>query len=202
MKAADYYASLEKNKKFKSRYIQHTKWWKNMLFIAPSCILFLGLFGLIYLLNFGMLSSWYTIPFAVVFILGTLWLKAIKRHVQKEILNKEDLFRVCLAKRIGIKEGYVYLIYASGMKRHNEYFTGMVASESVILEELTNAQQTESKRKPVLITEKEDEHFYLRAFSRNELNKRWSSWEKDSFLPLLEIKKEQVYPVNKRDIEY
>jgi hypothetical protein len=64
-------------------------WFKQAAIYPPSFVLFFSLFGLIYLLNYNMLLSGYAIPFIILFLAGAVWLKMVKRYIEKQMKNEK-----------------------------------------------------------------------------------------------------------------
>jgi ABC-type bacteriocin/lantibiotic exporter with double-glycine peptidase domain len=65
-------------------------WFRQAAIYPPALVLFFALFGLIYLLNSNMLLTVYAIPFLLVFLLGAVWLKTVKRYILKQQENKNN----------------------------------------------------------------------------------------------------------------
>lgn len=194
-------ARLENDKDFKLTYLKQTKWWLNFLFIAPTCILFLGLFGLVYLLKYGMLVSYYTIPFLVFFVLGTIWLKGVKRHVLKTKIADNDAFRLCQAKMFAEKGGYIYVIFTTGDKRHNDYYISNMAKD-MSLESISESDLSKSKKHLVPIqNDQDDEKLYLKTLVGSNLNRRNVTWRDDSCIPVFLIDDKNFFIVRKRDMD-
>ncbi|MDU1889774.1 MAG: hypothetical protein E6767_03710 [Dysgonomonas sp.] len=196
MKPNDY-LKLEKDNSFKLDYLKKTLWWKNILFIAPSCLLFIGLVGLLFLFKNNSLVSWYVIPYLLLFVIGTIWLKAIKKHVQKSQLNAEGSFFICLAKPIAENGGYVYAAFVNSQKRHDKYYISnlveSVDSESIIGNSLC-------KKENVLMKNDEGVEFYIRAYQVRDVNKRNASWREDELFAVLFIDNKDTPIVKKKDL--
>jgi len=112
---------LEKSDKLKKK-VFGKNIWKNYAILPPSLLLFIGIFGLIYLLNLDMLISLYSIPFVILFILGTIWFKATKKYLTNKKISESQLFVVCLAIPL-IKEGKkTILVFSTGKNRNNKYY--------------------------------------------------------------------------------
>lgn len=199
MKPADC-VKLENDRAFKLDYARKTPYWKSILFIAPACFLFLGLFGMLYLLGYDMLVTWYTIPFAAFFVIGTIWLKAIKRHILKTMVDNPENFHVSIVKPFGEKDGYVYCVYVNSEKRHNEYYISSIA-ESYSIDSLTNTELTQAKKKPVATYDETVEaEIFIRAFFHRDISKRNAAWRDDNSFPLLIIDKKQIEIIKGKDL--
>ena len=200
MKPADC-VKLENDKAFKMEYARKTPYWKNILFVAPALFLFLGLFGVLYLLGYNMLATWYVIPFVVFFVVGTIWLKAVKRHVLKAMVANPDNFHVCLAKPFGEKGGYTYCVYVNNEKRHNEYYISSIA-ESYSIDSLTHTELAEAKKKPVVTyDETVESDIVLQAFFHRDISKCNNKWRDEDTFPLLVIEGKRVAIVKAKDFK-
>lgn len=196
MKPTDY-VRLENDKQFKKIYLKKTLWWCNFLFIAPTLILFLGLVGLIYIFNVNMLVSFYTIPFLVVFVFGTIWLKAVKKHIQKTALEAEGSYLVCASAILNQTEKFIQVIFETGEKRHNEYYIQGVANNL----QSGNLDPKESLKKCVEITDKlSDKNFIVKTFYRKEAQKQNANIENKNTFPVLYINNKYVFIIKNKFI--
>lgn len=199
MKPNDY-TKLEKDYSFKKSYLKATPWWKSILMLPPTCFLFVGLIGLLYLFNNGMLASWYVIPYLAFFVVGTIWLKAIKKHIQKTMITAPGAFNICLAKSIGEKEGYIYCVFTNDKHRHDKHYMANMA-KGISLEEILSKQNEPFKKKSVLLhDDKSGSEFYLRAYFNNDITKRNPDWQEDGLFPVLYINDKYTFIVKKKDI--
>lgn len=199
MKSNDY-EKLEKDYSFKKSYLTNTPWWKNILMVAPVCLLFVGLAGILYLFNLDKLVSWYIIPYLLLFVVGTILLKAIKKHIQKTAINKPDSFLICLAKPIGEKDGYTYAAFVKDSHRHNKYY---IANEikDISLDNILNNYNEPFRKKTVLIHNDETgSGLYIRAFLNRDLNRRSSTWREDELIPVLYIDDKYTFIIKKKDL--
>lgn len=188
------YSKLEKDIDFKKTYLNSTLWWKSILLVPPVCLLFVGLLGILYLFSYDKLVSWYVAPYLLLFILGTIWLKAIRKHLQKAMLAAQGAFRICVAKSVGEQNGYVYTLFVNNEKRHNQHFITRLA-ESLSADELM-ANAAAKKKNILLHDEESDTAFYLRAYPIKDLNKKNPLWKDEGCFPVLYIN-EKYAPVVK-----
>lgn len=65
--------------------------WKNYAFVPPALIVFIGIFGLLYLFNNDLLVSVYSIPFVAILLLGAIWIKLTKRHLIDRKISDSNL---------------------------------------------------------------------------------------------------------------
>lgn len=199
MKASEC-VQLENDRSFKYGYLKATRWWKSILLLPPVCLLFIGLVGVIWLLNIDKLASWYVIPYLVLFVLGTIWLKAIKKYIQKQLLSKDGAFLVCQAQVAGEKDGYIYTVYSTGEKRHNEHYIKAVAERLTIADIPANELQASKKRAIILHDEETDTDFCFRTYFHQNISKRNAAWRDESGFPLLYIDDSHVELIKKRDL--
>lgn len=199
MKPNDY-AKLEKDYSFKKSYLKNTPWWKTILMLPPTCFLFVGLIGILHLFNNEMLASWYIIPYLAFFVIGTIWLKAMKRHIQKTMMATEGSFHVCLAKSIGEKDGYVYSAFTNDSRRHDKYNIINIA-KGLSLDEILSKQNEPFKKKTVLVQDEENgTNIYIRAYFNNDITKRNPDWRENELFPVLYISDKYTFIVKKKDL--
>ncbi len=199
MKPNDY-AKLEKDYSFKKSYLKNTLWWKTILMLPPVCFLFVGLIGILYLFNNEMLASWYIIPYLAFFVIGTIWLKAMKRHIQKTMMATEGSFHVCLAKSIGEKDGYVYSAFTNDSRRHDKYNIINIA-KGLSLDEILSKQNEPFKKKTVLVQDEVNgTNIYIRAYFNNDITKRNPDWRENELFPVLYINDKYTFIVKKKDL--
>ena len=194
------YVKLEKDKSFKYSYFGAAKWWKNFSLVPPVILLFGGLIGVVFLLNTGRLATWYVVPYIVLFVLGTVWFKATKKHLQKQLMDSEDAFRVCSAAVAGEGEGYVYAVYTTGDKRHNEYYIDGIA-DRLDVASLTAEQLAKAKKKAITLHDDETgTDFALRAYFHSNISRRNPDWRDNNSFPLICIHNRTMEIVRKRDL--
>lgn len=112
---------IEKNKKIRIKFYSKEVW-KNYSIVPPSGVLFVALFGFLYLFNLDLLISWYTIPFVVLLILGTVWLKATRKYILTKKIEEGNSFAICLSIPLMKKNGRTLRIFSVGNNRHNKYY--------------------------------------------------------------------------------
>jgi len=196
MKPADY-TKLENNKDFKKKYLGLTSWWKNILIIPSILFLFLGLFGMLYLMHHDSLISYYAIPFIVAFMIGTIWFKSVKRHIYNTMLNDESGFKVCAGGLVHAEKGFTYLILINGQKRHNEHFIQQLAKDI----DKDNIILLASKRKqtPILIQDK-DIDYYAIAVPTSNISKYNPTRNETDSIPLLFVNSKKVLIIKGKDL--
>lgn len=196
----DDYSRLEKNYDFKRIYVKETLWWASPLFIAPALILFAGLAGIIYLLRSDMLVSLYVIPYLLLFVVGTIWLKAIKKHIQKTMMNKDGSFLVCIAHPVSEKNGYTYAVFTTDKYRHNKHYLNNTVN---VLSEKNISDNEQVKKKAILMhNDESDTNYYLRAFPVKDIRKRNKGWSSDDIFPVLFIDEKHVPILKDKDFKF
>lgn len=192
------YIKLENDKIFKKKYLRETRWWLDFAVIPPSLILFLGLFGLLYLAEINLLLSYYSIPLAIVFTLGTIWLKSVKRYIQNKNLENTNAFKVCLSVLVGKDKKYSYFIFTNGEKRHNEYFIKEVLKAAEI-----NYKSIDCKKKvrSINIDKITEEPCFIKAYQTTEIKKQNINWRENESLPILYINKSNTFIIKGKDLK-
>ena len=200
MKPNDY-AKLEKDSDFKKNYLKETPWWKSVLIIAPIFLLFIGLAGMLYLFHLDRLLSLYAIPYVLIFFIGTIWIKAIKKHLQKVIMTKPNSFQICLATPIEEKNGYVYAAFVNDTHRYNKHYVKNIVS-NLSPEEISEISEKSLKKEATLIHSTEtNTDFYVREFPLKDLNKRNHSWRDEECFEVLYIDKKIIPIIKKKDLK-
>jgi len=196
----DDYSRLEKSYDFKRNYISETMWWASPAFIAPALLLFVGLAGIIYLLRSDMLVSLYIIPYLLIFMVGTVWLKALKKHIQKGMINKEGSFLVSIAHPVMQKNGYVYAIFTTDRYRHNKHYLNNTVKA---LAENNKSDNNIARKKAIEMHEEENNtDFYLKAFPIKDIQKRNKNWNSDENFPVLYISEKHVSIIKEKDFRF
>lgn len=111
-------SNLEENKKLK-QYVFGKGIWKNYAFVPPSLVLFAGLFGLIYLYKEDLLLSWHSIPFIVIFALGTIWFKATRRYLVNKKIEETSSFVICASVLLTDVKRNSLLLFSTNNHRQN-----------------------------------------------------------------------------------
>jgi hypothetical protein len=192
------YTELEKDYNFKRSYFNNTLWWKTISMVPPVLFLFIGLAGIIYLFETGMSVSWYTIPYVVLFTVGAIWLKAMKKYILRASMAAEGAFHVCLAAPIEDKDGYTYAAFVNNTRRHDKYYiTNLMKNKS--LHELCVKDNASFKKEAILVHEEEsDTDIYVKAYPKKVISARNNGWSLgEGYFPVLYINNKNV-PVIKR----
>lgn len=201
MKPEDY-ARLEKDYSFKRSYLNNTPWWKSFLMIPPILLLFIGLAGILYLFHLDKLASLYILPYLVLFVIGTVLLKATKKHIQKEKMATPEAFHVCLAKPIWEKSGLVYVIFANDTHRHNKHYINNLANK-ISVESFSGEYDSTPKNKSTLICDNENNaDYYLRIFEAKDITKRNKNWREDYIFPVLYVDDKYTFIIKKKDLTF
>jgi hypothetical protein len=115
-------AAFENNAAFKYSHIPFSYKWKSWLYAAPVLLLFMTLFSFLYLLDKGLLATWYVVPYLLIFVLATVWFKAVRKHLSKKMINTPGKFITALAKPVLTYNYKVYALLSVGSNRHNRDF--------------------------------------------------------------------------------
>jgi len=118
---ADKINKLEKNIKLKKKVFAKGVW-KNYAIVPPSLVLFCGILGIVYLLNIDKLISLYSIPFIAIFIIGTIWLKAVRRHLINKRISDNDTFLACMAILFRKEGNKKTILFSTSKNRNNKYY--------------------------------------------------------------------------------
>lgn len=194
------YKELEVDQLFKRHYLNKIIWWKDFLLVAPALLIFIGIAGVIYMGQNDNLWNWYSVPYIAVLIIGSIWLKAIKKHLQKKLLDDKDKFQACAARAIGDKGGYYYFIFSTGSKRHNETLINQLA-ESLDINSISEEQLSASKKQMVEISTMETETtIYMKAISVNRVLKTNRENIRTGVTPLLYISPKDIFVIRRKDL--
>lgn len=200
MKPNDY-AKLEKDNNFKKNYLKETTWWKSVLVVAPACLLFIGLAGMLYLFHLDKLLSLYIIPYVLIFLIGTIWLKAIKKHLQKTIMTKPNSFQICIAVPIEEKNGYMCAAFVNDTHRYNKHYVNNIVT-NLSEDELSMIDDKTLRREAVVFhNEETNADFYVKEFPIKELNKRNVSWREEECFEMLFIDEKTTPIIWKKDLK-
>lgn len=118
---ADKLQQIEKNKKVRRKFYSK-EIWKSYAIVPPSGVLFIALFGFLYLFNNDLLISWYAVPFVVLLILGTVWLKATRKYIINQKISDNKTFMICLSIPLTKMNGKTIRVFSAGNNRHNKYY--------------------------------------------------------------------------------
>lgn len=201
MKSNDY-VNLEKDYGFKRFYLSKTPWWKNTIMVPPILLLFTGLAGILYLFHYDKLVSLYIIPYLILFVVGTILLKSIKRHILKKAMTVPESFHVCLAASIGEKDGYIYSIFVNNNRRHDKYYITNLAKDMSLHDLLEQNGNVSFKTKAGLIHDPaRDIDIYVRAYQKKEVTKQNAGWSlNEGYFPVLYIDDKYVPVIKRRDL--
>lgn len=195
------YKKLEEDKNFKRYYMRKTMWWKSFLLLAPTCLLFIGLAGILHMAYNDRIWTLYSIPYIIVFALGTIWLKGIKKYIQNKILSKKDSYLACAAKNLGDNKGRYYFIFSKDNKRHNENLINQLAEE-LNLESFTEEQLNQAKKTAIAITTSETEtQMYLRGLTVGYVLKANRQNISGGITPLLYVSEKDVFVIRHKDLK-
>jgi len=112
---------LENSSKLKKKIFSKNVW-KTYAIVPPAIVMFAGILGVVYLLNIDKLISLYAIPFAIIFGLGTIWLKSVRRYILNKRISENKEFLVCLAINFAKENKKTILLFSTGKNRNNKYY--------------------------------------------------------------------------------
>lgn len=197
----------ENDNKIKKRYLPKFFWLKNGAIYPPSIFLFFSLFGLVYLLNYDLLLTFYAIPFVVLFFLATIWLKTTKKYTLNKLLADEDAYLVCLSAAVKEEGKVVTSVFTTGSTRHNKYFVRDLAKQiqdSHLLDtDLFTDIKGKEKNKPVLVVDENNllpPNVYIVHLNKTEIVKARAGWSFDEVFPLFYLDQNQVALINLKDL--
>lgn len=112
---------LEKNKAFKRSFFSHQVWQKYAL-VPPALVLFVSLFGVVYMYNTDRLISYYCLPFIIFLLLSTIWFKATRKYLINQDVEDIQDFSICLVLPLFKEKSKQYYLFSTGANRLNKYF--------------------------------------------------------------------------------
>lgn len=146
---------LESNNKLKKK-IYGKGIWKSYSFIPPTLVLFVGILGIVYLLQTDRLLTWHSVPFFAIFIIGTVWFKATKKYLVEKRISEAKYFLICHSIPLVKKDKDTIFIFSTGNNRNNKYY--LEKEKKDILEEYPNFDFVNIKNKAIKL---EEENLYL-----------------------------------------
>lgn len=137
---------LEKDKGFKRSFFGKLVWRKYAL-VPPALVLFVSLFGVVYMYNTDRLISYYCLPFIVFLLLSTIWFKSTRKYLIKQDVDRDDEFAICLVLPLLKERGNQYYLFSTGANRLNKYFlekakAEILESKDKYLPEIERASKT------------------------------------------------------------
>lgn len=175
-------SKLESDFRLKKKYLPKFFWAKNAAIYPPSIFIFFSLFGLLYLLSYDMLMTYYAIPFVLLFLLATIWLKNTKRYVLRKLFEQKNLFVICLGRIVKNQENKVFVLLTNGGKRHNKYFLQHLEKE-VDLEGLVGDEVLEVED----IASSEDSVTYIKYLKKANVLKSGYVCNAGEFIPMFYV---------------
>lgn len=161
---------LEKNKGLKRNFYSKGIW-RNYALFPPALVLFMSLFGVVYMYNNDMLVSLNCIPFIITLLLGTVCFKSTRKYLIKKEVESERPFEISYAIPL-IKEGRKsFWLLALGANRHNKYF--LTKKKNEILSEWESYKEgTLSVKKNMLVNVDEKDVFVCLLSDNKKLMSR------------------------------
>lgn len=196
---ADSLKNIEKDNKAKKKYLPPYFWIRNVAIYPPVIFLFFALFGLVYLLNHDMLMSYYAIPFVLIFLLATIWLKRTRQILLKNLIQNKDTYKACLAKTVEEKDGWIYAVFTTDEKRHNRYFIenlGKNINPLLLNAEIWEESKKQAYKLPSDISPVSDNAFF-KAFRKKEMAGRGV----ETF-PVFYINERNILLIKPKDLDF
>lgn len=168
---ADKLQRLEKNKKFRKKFY-NKEVWKNYAIIPPSVILFASLFGVLFLFNTDRLFSLYVIPCIILLLLGTIWLKAVRKYIITQKISDDRPFLICSCIPLMEKNKKTIMMFSSGYNRHNKNYLEKKRKE--ILERISGGDDSLdlTSNSGVKLIPDSDVYIVIPSFSDRIANKK------------------------------
>ena len=183
-------ADLERDRDFKRIVFPNSFVYKNFLIVAPVFLLFIGLAGIVFLLKQNMLISYYTIFYLVCFVLGTIWLKAIRKLIVSKEISKPGTFLTCWGSQLKEEKDKIYFIFTTGTRRHDKiYIEHEKENRSGDILKIKNGQAY------FLSDMGAERELYITAISKTLIKKRNPNWKASLGLPLIFINRKHVSPI-------
>lgn len=198
MQAGDY-KKLENNKALKRIYLNKTLWWLKLAMLSPVLLIFIGLAGVIHFIRLELTSNYLMYVYAVVFVLGLVWLKYVKRYLQDKALTDVELINIVPSLKLTTKSGRDYLLFLQGGKRHNEALLKKL-HESFDQSRLDEIIYNKSKKTPQLLELIDDSSLYLIAVGKVQVARAYKNCSIPNFLPLILIDKKDTFVIKAKDI--
>lgn len=112
---------IEKNKGFKRSFFSKLVWRKYAL-VPPALVLFVSLFGVVYMYNTDRLLSYYCLPFIVLLLISTIWFKSTRKYlINQDVENSQD-FVLCLVLPLFKERNKQFYLFNTGANRFNKFF--------------------------------------------------------------------------------
>ena len=187
------YPNLEKNAKLRRFYLNKIAWWKNASIISPVLLIFTGVMGIVYYSNTDDLYAWHTLPYAIVFVLGVIFLLYVKSTLKKRFLNNKDSFLCCASCLVGEQKGYGYYVYSTD-NRYSESWIEKQA-KGLPLNDFTKEQLQLAKKKSIPLKNLDSPQVYLRAVSLAKVLKDYGTKTTPQKIVLLYVTDKYCFPV-------
>ena len=186
------FADLEKDKKFKRANMPLSAIYKNILVIAPILLIFIGLLGVLFLLEKNQLISYYSIYYIICFILGTIWLKSIRQYIANKNINKENSYLVCWGVPFKEDKKRIYLLFSTSAKRHDKYYIENISKKA---DTIPTAKKDGYIK---LIDIEKEKNICSVSIAKSIIKRRNPNWVYPENLPILYIDDRHVVPVSGR----
>lgn len=136
---------LEKNKGFKRSFFTNQVWRKYAL-VPPALVLFVSLFGVVYMYNTDRLLSYYCLPFILLLLISTIWFKSTRKYLINQEVESSPNFSLCLVLPLYKEGNKQFYLFNTGANRLNRYLLEKVKSD-VLAKRKENTIDFQSIRK-------------------------------------------------------
>lgn len=189
---------LEKNRAFKRSFFGNQVWHKYAL-IPPALVLFMSLFGVVYMYNTDRLISYYCLPFIVFLLLSTIWFKATRKYlINQDVENTQDFF-ICLVEPLFKEKSKQYYLFSIGANRLNKYFLEKTKSEILDNKDVFVYGITQSNQKVIPLRVAEADLFVTSHFkTKRNIFSISAKKESDHYLVYFGIDK--IKPISEKEI--
>lgn len=193
-------SDLEKDRKFKRNNFPSSLFYTNFLFIAPSLLIFCGLAGALYLFKINQLISLIVIPYIVLFVIGTIWLKSIRLHIVRSKIDNEDSFLTCWAIPVQEEKNISYFLFTTNNKRHDKYYIENLKKKIKI--DFEEYIQNIKKGQSIFLSSDSitEEKVYLGALDNSIIKRKNPNRSEGENLPILFIDEKHIDVIQGRHL--
>ncbi|NDW09148.1 hypothetical protein D0T56_05680 [Dysgonomonas sp. 520] len=169
--------------------------YKNILIIAPILLIFIGLLGILFLFKQDLLISYYTIFYAVCFVLGTIWLKAIKQFITNKAINKNGSFLACWAIQLDEDKSNAYFLFTTGNHRHDRIYVNTIRKKMNDEKSLYLGKLKPGHTISLTTRLEANDDVYVAALAKSTIKRKNANYTSNEPLPVLFIDEKNVVPI-------
>lgn len=188
---------LEKDRAFKRTHISFWSKCKSWLYVAPVLLLLMSIFCILFLLKGDRLVSWYAAPYVLIFVVATIWFKAVRKTLTNRIVSNPDFFIVAFAKPVLTDKFMVYALFSTGANRHNanyiEHQASIVSNSYADLIPRLKPKQA----LPLVTGEQENtDCLYLCCLRKFTVRSNNIAWDEKEVFPLMLVDKKEAKSIS------